>query len=312
MSQLPGLPDEPLAAGSALTESEGPESRIERWRLRGIAMLDRATVRVPLINGVIVAAERERATGGGLLAGGVAYRLFFWMIPLGLAVTAVAAIAGTTPGDGSDLTRGRGIASVVTSIERQAIEQSHSARWYLLLLGVALTVWFGFGVVRSLNVAHALAWGGGIRKVRRPLLAGMVFTVVAGLISAAGVGVSEGLGRIGLGSASVAITMIVVYGTAAFFISLAFPHGDAPSRALMPGAVMLSVAAIGVHVLVDVYLAPKVGRSVSTFGMLGAASVILLWLYIVARLIILSAFLNATLWQRHMGDANDIDADRAG
>ena len=47
---------------------------------------------------------------------------------------------------------------------------------------------------------------------------------------------------------------------------------------------------------------PRLGRSSELYGSLGAATVILLWLYIIARLITLSAFLNATLWERRTAE----------
>lgn len=60
---------------------------------------------------------------------------------------------------------------------------------------------------------------------------------------------------------------------------------------------MAGLGAVGMHVIVSVYLAPKAGGSVSTYGMLGAATVILLWLYLLARLISIAAFFNAALWK---------------
>jgi uncharacterized BrkB/YihY/UPF0761 family membrane protein len=53
-----------------------------------------------------------------------------------------------------------------------------------------------------------------------------------------------------------------------------------------------------VHLVVVLYLAPRLGRSSSLYGPLGAATVILLWLYLTARMITGAAFLNATLWER--------------
>jgi uncharacterized BrkB/YihY/UPF0761 family membrane protein len=295
-------------ASPELNESGVPTPRLEQWQARAMDALDRATERMPILNGIIAAAQRERATGGGLLAGGVAYRLFFWLVPLGLAGTALGAILGTKPNADNDLRGGRGIAGVVASMERQAIEQSNSARWYLLALGVGLSVWFGLGVVRALNVVYALAWGEKIRKVRRPLRAGACFSLLAGVLAVGGAAISAGVDAIGLGWLALTIAMAAVYGGAAFAISILFAHGDAPRRALVPGAIMMSIAAVGVHAFVNVYLAPKIGRSISTYGMLGAASVILLWLFIVARLITVSAFLNATLWHRSLAAEADAGA----
>jgi uncharacterized BrkB/YihY/UPF0761 family membrane protein len=151
-----------------------------------------------------------------------------------------------------------------------------------------------------LNVVYALAWGTKIRKVRRPPLAGALFSVVAAGLAVGASLISRGINAIGLGPIAISIAMVAVYGVAALYISMVFPHGDAPRRALLPGCLLLSVSAIGVHAFVNVYLAPKLGRSISTYGMLGAASVILLWLFVLARLITVSAFLNATLWKRQV------------
>ncbi len=76
------------------------------------------------------------------------------------------------------------------------------------------------------------------------------------------------------------------------------PHRDAPWTALLPGAVLVAVGLEGLHLFGLLYLAPRLGRSSELYGSLGAATVILLWLYIIARLITASAFLNATLWER--------------
>jgi uncharacterized BrkB/YihY/UPF0761 family membrane protein len=56
------------------------------------------------------------------------------------------------------------------------------------------------------------------------------------------------------------------------------------------------------HLLVVYYLAAKLERAPELYGALGAATVFLLWLYLIARVIVSAAFLNATLWcRRHPG-----------
>jgi uncharacterized BrkB/YihY/UPF0761 family membrane protein len=62
--------------------------------------------------------------------------------------------------------------------------------------------------------------------------------------------------------------------------------------------VLVGLGIQGLNLFTALYLAPKLGRSSQLYGSLGAATVILLWLYIIARLITLSAFPNATLWER--------------
>ena len=58
-----------------------------------------------------------------------------------------------------------------------------------------------------------------------------------------------------------------------------------------------------VQVFVSIYLAPRLESQPQLYGALGGATVLLLWLYIVARLIVSAAFLNATLWDRRQRPA---------
>jgi membrane protein len=46
------------------------------------------------------------------------------------------------------------------------------------------------------------------------------------------------------------------------------------------------------------YLAHRVQRASELYGSLGTAAAILAWLYVVARLMVASAMLNAALWER--------------
>jgi uncharacterized BrkB/YihY/UPF0761 family membrane protein len=277
--------------------ADAPASRSERARRRADSELERAIDRFPVVSTLLVATDRERAAGGVLLSGGVAYRLFFWLVPLGLLVAAAASIF--TAGDTSGLDEAaaqHGLSGVAARAARGAIDSSEHARWYLLGFGTVVTVWTGYGVVRALNIVFAIAWGQRPPKVRRPPVAGAGFTIAAFGLTGMAWGVGEAVSWVGLGTLVEGVTTVLAYAAAALAVSLLFPHGDAPWRALMPGAVLISAGAIAVHVGVNVYLAPKLGRSIDTYGMLGAATVVLLWLYLIARLITVSAFLNATLW----------------
>jgi uncharacterized BrkB/YihY/UPF0761 family membrane protein len=46
------------------------------------------------------------------------------------------------------------------------------------------------------------------------------------------------------------------------------------------------------------YFAPRLGRSEETYGAFGTAATMLVWLYVIGRLVTGAAFLNATLWKR--------------
>ena len=92
--------------------------------------------------------------------------------------------------------------------------------------------------------------------------------------------------------------MTFVYLAAALWMMSVLPHPDVPWTSLLPGAAVVALGIQALHVFAALYLAPRLGRSSQLYGSLGAATVILLWLYILARLFTFSAFLNAQLWER--------------
>jgi uncharacterized BrkB/YihY/UPF0761 family membrane protein len=272
---------------------------VEHARRRADDALVAATERLPIIGTVIEAGHRERSRGGGLLAGGLAYRLFFWLVPVGLVAAAAGKLLGTTrETDLSAAANHRGIAGLVAAAERQAMETSTANTWILLGTGIVFSVWFGIGVVRALMIVHALAWELPQRKVGRPILSGAIFTVVAAVLSLMASGISRLIGWIGFGALALIVALVVTYAMVGFGVTAIFPHPITTPRMLLPGAILIGVGGFGLHVFVNYYLAPKITRSVNTYGILGAATVILLWLYIVARLITVSAFLNAEVHEK--------------
>ena len=277
------------------------ESRLLRARDRarrvGDWASDWASERVPGSAVAVAALERERLAAAGLLAGGLAYRLFFWLVPLGLVFAAVLSFWVDEDPDGlKDAAEDFGIGGAATHSAMNAIAGEHHARWYFLLAGIGLVLWFGIGVVRALIVAHAVAWGLRPEKVRRPLVASLAFSgIVIGLIA---VSSSTQALREQLGGTGVLLTLLlfVLYLWAAVWVMDKLPHRSESRRDLLPGAALLALGTQGIHLVVVLYLAPKLGRSSELYGALGAATVILLWLYLVARLVVAAAFLNAALW----------------
>jgi uncharacterized BrkB/YihY/UPF0761 family membrane protein len=112
--------------------------------------------------------------------------------------------------------------------------------------------------------------------------------------------------REALGVSGLVLTLLLValYSAGALWMMLLLPHREVRWTALLPGAVLVGVGIEGLHIFAALYLVPRLGRSGELYGSLGAATVILLWLYIIARLITLSAFLNATLWERRHASAD--------
>ena len=182
----------------------------------------------------------------------------------------------------------------------QAISDSTSSRWYFLLAGLWFTAYFSLGVVRALRLSHALAWGVPLDKpqatTRRRRSLQRRCPGTHGLRNGRHLAACrERSRRPGRHARDVSPS---TEGSRSRSCGC-LPHGDAPTRALLPGAILVAIGTQAIHLLVTLYLAPRLGRSSELYGSLGAATVILLWLYFTARLIVASAFLNATAWRRH-------------
>jgi uncharacterized BrkB/YihY/UPF0761 family membrane protein len=260
---------------------------------------DWAAARVPGVEAALEALERERHAGGGLLAGGLAYRFFLWLVPFGLVVAALLSFwVEADPAAFDDAIEDFGLSAAAAGAATQAIAEEAYPRWYFLVAGTVLLAWFSIGAVRALLIVHAVAWRQRPERVRRPLWAATVFTGAVVLLLALSVCTAWLREQLGLLGIVLTLLLIVVYGAAALAVVGRLPHGEAPVSALVPGALLVAVGTQALHVFVVFYLAPRLGRSSESYGALGAATTILLWLYVVARLITIAAFLNATLWER--------------
>lgn len=258
-----------------------------------------ARERVPGMEILIDALERERGSGASLVAGGLAYRLFFWLVPFGLLLASILSLwERDDPESFEDAARDFGLGAVAARAARDAIERESEARWYFLVAGLMLTFWFGIGVVRALRVAHYLAWRERPEKLPRPLVAGLFFTLLATVLIVASASTSWAREQLGAEGIGITLLAVVLYAGSALWMMSLLPHRDTPWTALIPGAVLIALGVQVLHLVVALYLAPKIGRSSQLYGSLGAATVVLLWLYINARLIVSAAFLNATLWER--------------
>ena len=284
---------------SAPEPAEGPPpgSRLTRTRDQARRAGDWAGERLPGGDLARVALERERMAAAGLLAGGLAYRLFFWFVPLGLVFASVLSFwVDADRVAAQDAARHFGISAAATQSAMSAIAEEHHARWYFLLAGLVLLVWFGIGVVRALNVAHSVAWSLRPEKLRRPLVAGLAFSGIVTMlivVSASTQYLREQYGGIGLW---LTVSLVVFYLVAVLWIMDKLPHRSASWRDLLPGAVLVALGTEVIHIVVVLYLVPKLGHSSELYGALGTATVILLWLYLLARLVVAAAFLNAALW----------------
>ena len=67
---------------------------------------------------------------------------------------------------------------------------------------------------------------------------------------------------------------------------------------------MVGVGLQIVHLGTVLFVSGQVERASATYGPLGVAFTILVWLFVVSRVVVGSAMLNATVWRRHEPDSS--------
>jgi uncharacterized BrkB/YihY/UPF0761 family membrane protein len=250
----------------------------------------------PLVREVL---QNERELGGGLIAGGVAFRIFLWLVPFGLVVAAVLSFWRDLDPDGLETAARRfGVGAAAAQAASEALQASDRNAFLVLAFGLVLLAWFTLGAVRALVLAHALAWQLEPPRIRRPFRAIAIFNGLFLLAILSSVGLTWLEAAIGR-TALLGTVVGLAGGTAiALYAMWLLPHRATDVRELLPGAALVAVGYELVQIAVIFYFAPRLGRSEETYGAFGTAATMLVWLYVLSRLVTVAAFLNATLWYR--------------
>src|SRR3954447_3856990 len=253
---------------------------------------------------MVEALKTEQGSGAPLLAGGLAYRLFFWLTAFGLFTAALLSFwVRESPDDVKSTATSFGLAGVAASSATQAVNSGSHNRWYFLIAGTLLLLYFGMGAMRALHVTAVLAWRLEPTRMQRPVRAGIWFgaALIGGILLSLS---TEWVRHHAPGTGVLAIALsAAAYVVFVLFIFQALPHGPVESwKALVPGAIEVGVGLFAIQAVVVYYLAAKLERSPDLYGALGGATVVLLWLFLFARLIVSGMFLNATLARRRLRD----------
>jgi uncharacterized BrkB/YihY/UPF0761 family membrane protein len=255
--------------------------------------------RLPGGSVVLEALERERESGGGLLAGGLAYRLFLWLVPFGLTIAAVLGLWATEDPDSvQESAREFGIGAAAAETIATDLSGSGPSRTSLLAVGLLATLWFSLGTVRALRLAASIAWQLKPTRVPHPFHAVVAFNGLFLADFAAAAVLAWLRDALGLGVVVAAVTLVAVPTATAFVAFWLLPRRSDDWRDLLPGAILVGLGTQALQVAMVVYFAPKLESSSQLYGALGVAVTILVYLYVVARLVSISLFLDATLWER--------------
>ncbi|HEY7829276.1 MAG TPA: YhjD/YihY/BrkB family envelope integrity protein [Solirubrobacteraceae bacterium] len=257
--------------------------------------------RIPALDAAFMAGERDSRSGGSVLAGALAFRLFVPLLPFALLVVAILGYATSedahTPASISQTLGMREAA--LTSIADSA-KLTNGDRIGVIAFGLFALITASLSAVRALRAIHALAWGLPLGRFPRALPAAMAF--IGWGVVFFGIWALSGWARQTLGPAGIPVAIALLGGFFVLWVAVSrmLPHPPGLSwRAFIPGAILVAVGMEGIHLATVLYISHKAEQVSASYGALGISLVLLLWLYLLGRLIVASAFLNATLWERH-------------
>jgi membrane protein len=277
---------------------ERTRARVADTQRRAVELGERERQEHESVDAVFDMVDRDSETAGGIIAGALAYKLFIWLLPLALVAVAglgIAADAAHESPEEAAETAGLG-GLVSTSIGSAA---NSSGRWYALVVGVPILVYVTRSVLRALIGAHRLIWRGERASVPKPTIAATLRLLVLLLAIPVVSGIatflrdrSPGIGLLGT------LLAMVPFAGVWLLVTMGLPHRDAPWTALIPGALLFGFGCELLQVVLAYFLVPYALAKQGTYGALGVAAALLFGLYLISRLVVASAVVNATLWDR--------------
>jgi membrane protein len=240
--------------------------------------------------------DRDQRRAGGLLSGGLAFRLFVWSLPFALVlVTSLGFLVDSIDRTVESLGRDSGLSATIVDAVSKGVETSSRNRFALLVLGLVLLFMASTSALRALNVVSIIAWELEPRAPRRMFVGSIAFALIITALAAIHL-VANPLYGGGFGTDLLATLALTAADTAVAYAALSrLPHGATDGRTLLPGALLFGVGIEVLRLVTAVYLVGKISRIGDLYGSLGLAVVILAWLYLIGRLVVTGCMLNASV-----------------
>jgi uncharacterized BrkB/YihY/UPF0761 family membrane protein len=280
------------------------EEAISRAKARGEDLLSRAEALRPgsaIIDVAFRSYEQDSRVAGSILAGAVAFRVFLFVVPFVFFLVAVAgfvaeALGTTTPELLADANITGLLAGTITDVGNQSL-------WTrLTLLGISGIALFSGtrAFIKVLTVVHQLVW---LLPRTRPrnsmkLVGGTLLAVLLSLVLVQLLSVLEDNSFVAW-LVGTALYMAVPAGLWLLASWKVFPHPDGTSwQDFLPGAILVGVGVEALHVFTVVWISRSFQSKSEAFGAIGGSLSILLWSYVIGRILAASPVLNAAAWRR--------------
>ena len=239
------------------------------------------------------AVDKNQRVAASVLAGGFAYRIFLWLLPFGLIVGGALGLVNAN--DTEEAVERGGLPGAITNTIGDAARYANSDTWWLLAVGLPLLVWAGFSGAKAVTLIHSLVWdepppraqaAPGVTCLHRHGVCvhrrGRNHLVVprrTGRASSPPCSRSRRSPPCGSGSRSTCRT------------------GTLPGRRCCPGALLVAIGFQVLHEVTANFLVPKLEKSTSLYGDLGATTTFLFFMYIPSILVVSAPVINSSLYE---------------
>ena len=269
--------------------------RFETTRRR----LEHARPDSSLLDTLFRAFERDAATGGGVLSAAVAFRIFLFLVPfVFFVIVGLGFVSDAAYGNATELTHSAGIGGLIAGAVKGAGDLSSGSRVTALLLSGFALFLGSRAAVKVLRITHGLIWRVPIPKLRSSNRASGAFVglIALAMLASAGVGWLRAQSAV-LGIAAMVVSVLVPFGLW-MLVTWWLPRAVCPWWALVPGAAVLAIGTQVLHATTVYWFSYQIESKSETYGSIGASLALLLWAYLLGRIITASAAVNAAFWYR--------------
>jgi uncharacterized BrkB/YihY/UPF0761 family membrane protein len=297
-------------------ESAFPErsrrERIQDWVRGRQDQLEEARGSSATVGFAFDALSYDTDTGAPVLAAALGFRVFLFQVPYAAVFVIGAAILHDWFGyDVQSAFHAKGIGQLTAASVASAATLSGWARFTGMVLALYALFLGARALVKVLSIVHALVWDVPRTKVRNATRAALVFIGVVTVLVLVSGGVSILRGRFALGGLVLIILYTLIPFVAWWAVSWLLPHRDCPLIALAPGSAVFAVGAELLFLATVIWFPHHIKNKSEVYGSIGISLALLLWAYLLGRLITVAAVLNAAIWARFGTDsAHPVHVDR--
>ena len=276
----------------------------ERLTTRALETRDKYSARrgeSQTIDTVFSVFERDTLTGGPVLAGAVAFRVFLFQVPYVYVLVAGFGLASDAAGSSpSAAARDAGIGGLTAQAIRDASDFTWWSRISAFVVGGFALFLAARSAVKVLVIIHCLVWDLPMRKPKKLTRAAGVLVGIVTLALGLAWCVEWLRDRSLIAGLFGTVLYVLVPAAAWLLVSWFMPRKECPWWALIPGAALFGVGVELLHLLSVYWISHLIATKSDTYGALGTALALLFWAYVLGRLIVASATLNAARWNSYV------------